>query len=111
MTQVRVAPRLIPSDKAKCKGPNCGAEIAFVMLQPRGQLHAIDFEPVDEGSIGLTEASRIERFEEQNPRSKGKRIRPVAVMLSRAARDSWPGPRYRSHAESCPNATSFRPSP
>lgn len=78
---------------SKCSDPLCRREIAWVTLTATGRKHPIDPAPEPHGSIAINGTSESGRH---------------AVVLSRAARESWDGPLYVSHFATCVAAGRFR---
>ncbi len=78
-----------------CRGPTCQAQIRFVRLLPYLEPHPVEWEPAEDGTIGIV-----------TPAAKGQMAR--AAVLSKARRATWPGPLYRTHFASCPDAAWLR---
>lgn len=71
-----------------CK--SCPAPILWCVWESTGRAHPVDFAPVPDGDIVVTDDGKSQ------------------PTVRKATADDPPGPRYKSHFATCPKAHMFR---
>jgi hypothetical protein len=85
----------LPASRA-CRGPRCGAAIAFVLTEARKR-QAVDPEPAADGNLVV--------WRERDGR--GSRLRSRVVGDALFDPDAGQGDRYGDHHATCPDADRF----